>query len=340
MTEIGTFIDSTELAEDGPALAARLADDGYLFLRGVLPARDVMAVRARILDLAARGGWLAPDRPVADGIARMSAACKDPEPDFLRVYEPMWKDEALHRLRIHPDVTALFDRIFSEPALTHPMFVLRNIFPSRENFDFTTRMHQDKVHIGGATNHAMWVPLGDCSREKGALAVAAGSHKAGVLDFEVGAGAGGMSLVGPIPGTWVSGDFEAGDVLIFSDTTVHQALPNRTKEIRLSFDARYQPASQVIAERELKTYADMYTWEETYEGWESTEGQYYWRALEPRIIPFDNSYYDRRDDMAFEMAERGEMAARDALLRIIQRDADAAKRARAEVLLAHLDTAA
>ena len=29
------------------------------------------------------------------------------------------------------------------------------------------QLNQDRVHIGGATSHAMWVPLGDCPREKG-----------------------------------------------------------------------------------------------------------------------------------------------------------------------------
>jgi hypothetical protein len=54
------------------------------------------------------------------------------------------------------------------------MFVERNIFPLSDRFDFTTGMHQDRVHIGGATSYALWMPLGDCPREKGALA---GSHR-------------------------------------------------------------------------------------------------------------------------------------------------------------------
>jgi hypothetical protein len=40
--------------------------------------------------------------------------------------------------------------------------------------------------------------------------------------------------------------------------------------------------------------------------------------------------------MAFEMAERGDRTARDTLLRIVQRDASAEKRARASALLARL----
>ena len=166
------FLDSTDLVGDGPALAERLRRDGYLFLRGLLPRADVLAVHRRLLAKAVAGGWLDPARPVGDGIANPDAACKDPEERYMAVFRGIWADEVLHRLRTHPAVLALFEDIFGEPALAHPMFVQRNIFPQSESFDFTTGPHQDKVHIGGATNHAMWVPLGDCPIEKGALAMA------------------------------------------------------------------------------------------------------------------------------------------------------------------------
>ena len=256
--------------------------------------------------------------PLRPARTRKSATC--------RCFRVLWADEALHRLRTHPHVLALFDGIFGEPALAHPMFVQRNIFPQSESFDFTTGEHQDKVHIGGATSHAMWVPLGDCPREKGALAVAAGSHRAGVLDTRVGGGAGGMDICVPIPGEWVSGSFGAGDALIFSDTTVHRALPNRSTELRQSFDARYQPASQPVAEPNMLPYSGCGTWEEVYAGWSSDDQKYYWKALSPNVVPFDRSYYERRDRMAFAMAESGDATARDTLLRIAQRDPNAEKR--------------
>ena len=337
MDAVGDFLDSTELIGDGPALAERLKRDGYLFIRGLLPREAVLEVRRRLLEKAAEGGWLHPAHPVADGIANPDAACKDPEERYMQVFRSLWADEALHHLRTHPNVLALFESIFDEPALAHPMFVQRNIFPQSESFDFTTGAHQDKVHIGGATNHAMWVPLGDCPREKGSLAVAAGSHLAGVLDTKVGNGAGGMDICVPIPGQWVSGSFDAGDVLIFSDTTVHRALPNRSNRLRQSFDARYQPASQPIAETNMTPYSGCGTWEEIYAGWSSDDQTYYWKALSPHVVPLDRSYYERRDQMAFEMAESGDVTARDALLRIVQRDPSEAKRQRAEHLLHHLD---
>ncbi|MBS0642515.1 MAG: phytanoyl-CoA dioxygenase family protein [Acetobacteraceae bacterium] len=333
------FLDSTSLAADGPALRDRLARDGYLFVRNLLPAQAILDVRDRLLRKAAEGGWLDPTAPMNAGIANPAAACKDPEDRYMRVFRHLWCDEELHRLRIHPAIIDLFTRIFGEPALAHPMFVQRNIFPQAGNFDFTTGIHQDRVHIGGATNYALWMPLGSCPREKGALAVAAGSHTAGVLPTKVGTGAGGMDIAVPIPGTWVTGAFNPGDGLIFQDTTVHKALPNRTREIRMSFDARFQPLSQPIADVNMTPYAGCGTWEDVYATWEKPDGQYFWKDFPLEIVPLDRSHYERRDAMAFEMAERGDRQARDAILRIIQRDKDPAKRSRAEELLGRLDAA-
>ena len=57
------------------------------------------------------------------------------------------------------------------------------------------------------------------------------------------------------------------------------------------------------------------------------------------VVPLDRSHYERRDAMAFEMAARGDPEARDAILRIIQRDQSEVKRARAADLLKRLDAA-
>lgn len=334
------FTDSTAIMHDGEALRRRMAEDGYLFVRGLVPRDAIMAVRRQLLQQASNGGWLKAGTPVEAGIAEPAAACKDPEPDYLRVFRPMWMNEDLHRLKRHPATMALFERLFGEAVLAHPMFVLRNIFPAREKFDFTTRPHQDRIHIGGATSYACWIPLGDCPIDKGGLTVVPGSHTKGVLEFRIGTGAGGMETAGDFESRRVGGDFAAGDALIFCDTLVHEALPNRSGELRQSFDCRYQPASQPVSDLSLKTYADMFTWDEVYAGWKRQDERYYWRAQNPTVVPFDTRYYEKRDQIAFAMAERGEPAARDTLLRIVQRDPDPAKQARAQALVDRLDATA
>ena len=176
MEKMREFQDSTPHKNNGAILKERLDSDGYLFIKGLLPTHKVTAVRDRLLEKASRGGWFDLSKPLSDGVANLAAACKDPEEKYMKVFRAMWRDEELHRLRTHETVLEFFESIFCEPALAHPMFVQRNIFPQHGDFDFTTGAHQDKVHIGGDTNYAMWVPIGDCPLEKGPLAVAAGSH--------------------------------------------------------------------------------------------------------------------------------------------------------------------
>ena len=175
------------------------------------------------------------------------------------------------------------------------------------------------------------------SSDNGPLAIASGSHKNGVLDTKIGTGAGGMDISVGIPGKWVTGAFEASDVLIFSDTTVHKALPNKSNMIRQSFDARYQPASAPIAAPNLNPYSGTGNWQEIYSEWEADAGKYYWKKQSLNVVPFDKRYYEARDQMAFEMAEKGDLLARDTLLRIVQRDSNQDKIERAQSFLDAMD---
>ena len=339
MQKMSPFLDSTPLMGDGDALRERLDCDGYLFVRELLPRKDVIRVQRRLLQKASKGGWLDPTTSFEEGIANNKAACKDPEEAYMKVFPALWNDEELHRLRTHSRILEFFDLIFGEATLAHPTFVQRNIFPRRADFDFTTQPHQDKPNIGGDTNYALWSPLGDCPIEKGSLAVSAGSHKYGVLDIKVSSGAGGMEIAVPIPGKWVTGPFSAGDVLIFSDETVHKAMPNQTTELRQSFDARYQPASHTICENQLVPYPGCGSWNKVYEGWRHKDQQYYWEKFSLKTAPLDRSVYEARDQMAFKMAENGEVECRDTLLRIVQRDKNSEKVKKAQALLLKLNVA-
>jgi hypothetical protein len=66
---------------------------------------------------------------------------------------------------------------------------------------------------------------------------------------------------------------------------------------------------------------------------------YYWQDAAPRVAEYDMKYYEQRDRIAFDLAERGDRLATAVLLRIVQRDASEAKRARASALLATLEAA-
>jgi ectoine hydroxylase-related dioxygenase (phytanoyl-CoA dioxygenase family) len=73
-----------------------------------------------------------------------------------------------------------------------------------------------------------WIPLGDCPRRQGSLAVLPRSNR-----LELAAAA------APRGARWRRFDFAAGDVLFVHSLTLHRALVNRSAEIRVSVDYRY-----------------------------------------------------------------------------------------------------
>jgi hypothetical protein len=131
-----------------------------------------------------------------------------------------------------------------------------------------------------------------------------------------------------------------GDVLIFHSMLVHKGVPNRGRTLRMSMDVRYQLAGDSFNPDNAQADGQPLSWDEIYAGWRSDSLQYYWRRMNLTHSAFDPTWFAKRDDRAFELGERGDRRARSVLQRIVARDADAAKRARAQALLDAMDTAA
>lgn len=332
---MGGLTDSTALVASPAALRERLRQDGYLYLRGVVSRPAVLGVRAQILTVLHRHGWIDPDQPADHAVAVAAQSCFDPQPQFLTVYREIYVLEALHALIHDPDLGQVLRSLYGAEILPHPMIIPRVIFPQRPDID--TPAHQDYPAIQGPPDAlSAWLPLGDYRREDGVLELAAGSHTKGVRPFRVTSGTGGLEVEDPLTGTWVAGDVAAGDIILFDMLTVHRALPNRSASIRLSVDTRYQRQGDPIVAGNLNPYAGLMSWDEVYDGWTSDRLQHYWRRPKPKLAPFDRRWFDIRDRLAFEMAERGDPKARGVLMRIMQRDQDAEKRQRAARLLDRL----
>ena len=333
------FVESQDVMLNTEALKSRLARDGYLFIRNLIPATAIENVRQQLLKPAQAAGWLKTVPSAAMAIADPDAACVDPEQQYLEVLRQQLVLEDLHALKHHRSIVSIFERLFGETVLVHALAIPRNIFPQRK--EFTTPPHQDYVHIQGTPEtYAVWLPIGDVPLEMGGLSIASGSHQAGVRPFKVSTGAGGLECSQSFDGHWVAGDFSAGDALIFHSLAVHRGLSNQTDHLRQSLDCRYSRASDPVMEISLRPYADIMRWDEVYAGWQSARYQYYWRALSPNIVKMDMQYYERRDQMAFDLAGKGDTSARAALMRIVQRDPDPDKRERASQLIDQLETAA
>jgi len=329
------FTDSTALADDGPALGARMRQDGYLLLRGVLPTPTLRALQRKVGDLAKEAGWLRTDRDVSEAIADPAGFCVDPDPTYLRTLRRINRLEDYHALKHHQALMGLLERLLGQPVFPHPRVLMRNIFPSRA--EFTTKAHQDFPNVQGTEEvYTAWFPLIDCPMDVGPLQIAAGTHRDGVYDFGIAGGAGGIEISDPLDGKWVSGDVMLGDVLIFHSMVVHKGLPNRSDRLRMSMDVRYQPVAEPFCFDNANPDGQPLSWEEVYADWKSDDLKYYWRKLPLIEKPFDRRWFDKRDALGFARGEAGDPRARSVLQRIVARDADPAKRARAQELLDRL----
>lgn len=230
-------------AADAPAdqLRERLAQDGYLYLPGLLDRAEVLAARADVLARLAGG------RGLHSEVAAASAPLQ----------------ELLYADRL-PE---LYGQIFTGPVRHFDYTWLRPVPPGGG-----TAPHSDSVFMNRGTSELLtaWVPLGDVDLVLGGLAVLERSHLLEDIKQEYGSrdvdaycsnGAdpaaaaasedmlwnGWLSddphrLRQELGLRWLTADFRAGDVVTFPLHTVHIGLDNRSDQLRLSCDLRYQPA--------------------------------------------------------------------------------------------------
>ena len=316
--------DSTSDLDDGPRLATRAAADGYLYFPGLLPATEVLELRAAMLPDLADLGWIIDHT----GRANLNKFVDDTD---AQVGELVCRHGVLPptlSLQHHPRLIDLFTRLYGEAVLPLPRVLMRYNFPRRDQH--TTPQHQDFPHVQGTARvFTAWIPLGDCVGDMGGLKIAAGSNHLGALPLHPAMGAGGMAVPGDFSGQWHGSDMRAGDVLLFNCLTVHAGRTNNSDLIRLSVDMRYQPRAEPVTEEWLHPHRRQFSWPELYAAHPGSPHHYYWRKYQLRTVPYDDSYYAARDRMGLQMAAAGDWRAEATLRRIVGRGTDPEQRAQA-----------
>ncbi|MDP9182068.1 MAG: phytanoyl-CoA dioxygenase family protein, partial [Actinomycetota bacterium] len=262
--------DSTSLASDGPALRARLAEDGYLFFRGLLPREGVLQVRAGVYAALDAAGWLA-EGSTLDAPLPTPLAVREGGEGYLAAYLGIQREQAFHELAHSADLVPLLSLMIGEQLLVHPRKIARTSLPKDDEY---TPPHQDfRLIQGSVDTFTVWVPLGDCPASLGSLRMLAGSHKQGLIEADSGKGPGGLKVdVGDDHPDWRTTDYQAGDVIVFTSLTVHGALPNTEDCLRFSADFRYQPLRDPVLAESLQPhyFPDVPGWDVLTEGWTST----------------------------------------------------------------------
>lgn len=265
---LGFFRDSTDAIAEPAVLQARMRQDGYLFLPGLLGRDRVLAARHEVCRRLADAGVLDPTAPIDDGIL-LGPDVRGFMPELLA------KDNAPLLRVVYDGPMMAFWQAFLGGEVRHFDFTWFRSIPPGEG----TPSHCDAVYMGRGTQnlYTAWTPFGDIDTEVGGLMILEGSnnHQRLVETYcntdvdsfcanrDGPAGLDGWHKTGgwlgrdanrirrSLGGRWLTcPQFHAGDVLVFSINTVHAGLDNQSaNRIRLSCDTRYQLASEPADER-------------------------------------------------------------------------------------------
>lgn len=276
------FTESNDLLNDPSRLRKRLRDDGYLFLREILPRDEILQLRRQILEICGEAGWLRPGTNLMDGLTD-HAPIMERDEEYAPVYGRVQALEAFHRLKFHRAIVGIVEGIFEEPAIPFPQTIGRIAFP-RDN-ERGTQPHQDWLFVGGSMETlSCWLPLGETPLDVGGLKILASSHKAGFLEPRPAPGPGGRTVDVDPNLEWVQSAYRSGDILLFKMLTVHAAAANLTPDrLRLSVDLRYTGESHVIAEEWLEPHfssrGEPFTWNTLEKEWRNSPIAHYWERL-------------------------------------------------------------
>jgi hypothetical protein len=266
----GMLRESSDIVGDVGALRARIAEEGYLYLPGLLVREDVLEARREIVRRLEGAGQLKPGTDPMDAIVNPNMPPKGFQPDLAK------GNAQLRKVLYDGPLMAFFEEFLGGAVRHFDYTWLRSIGPGKG-----TPSHCDSVYMNRGTQKLFttWTPLGDVDLMLGGLMILEGSNRNerlketyGVQDVDSYCenkpdatkwgkswGTGGWlrgnpnqirnSIVGP-KGRWLTAEFRAGDVLIFTIHTVHASLDNQTADrFRFSSDTRYQLASEPVDER-------------------------------------------------------------------------------------------
>ena len=256
---LGELPDSAPLLADPPALRARMADDGFLFLKGVLDRDAVRTARREVFERLAAVGEVR--EPVEDGIFTGTSRRTELEPDRGRFWRSVSEGSRLRAISHAGPIAGVLDAVFGEPARPQDYLFLRAGVRGRAtdlhyDYPFFTREH-DRVCT-------VWTPIGDVPVSDGPLVVVEGSHHyRDLIDPMIGHdislnperraafGADAIAFARARGTRLLTRDFEAGDAIVFGMFIAHGSLDNHSPidRVRLSCDVRWQPASMPLDAR-------------------------------------------------------------------------------------------
>ena len=285
----GRSLGSSKFSELVPApgpdashegLQQQLAEQGYLFVRGLFDRQSVMEVRRDICQMLYEDGALEPGTDPMGAIAAKSLETGPDEKKGSSTYDRIGAQcGSMHSLLYSTHTMSFFSKLLGGNVMHYALTWFRAVAPG-----LGTVPHCDVVYMGRGTHNLFtcWVPYGDISYDLGGLMILENSMAESaqweladylcrdvdeycsnkplpahvdlesVTDNKVWDGWLADEPTAPqkrLGGRWLTAEYRAGDVLIFPCKAVHASLDNQSDRFRLSSDSRYQLASEPADER-------------------------------------------------------------------------------------------
>ena len=256
---IGELTDSAALLGEPELLRSRLQEDGYLFLKAVLPATAVHAARREVFQRLLQVGEIA--EPAAAGIATGGSRRAELEADLGGFWKSVSETPTLRSVSHGSSIGAILSLLFGEPARPQDYMFLRAAALGRAtglhfDYPFFTRAHDQVATV--------WLPIGDVPVSDGPLVVVEGSNQfRDLIDPMIGfdisidktrkadLGIDAITFAEQRRTRLLTRNFEAGDIALFGMYTAHGSLDNHSSigRVRLSCDVRWQPATLPVDDR-------------------------------------------------------------------------------------------
>ena len=122
--KVGLLRDSSDAADDFEELRRRVAEDGYLYMKGYLDRDEVLSARASLTDRLAQAGVLDPAYPAID------AVCK-PGSGYVFKPEITNGNEQIQRLLYQGRIPEFYRQLYAEEIRHYDFTWLRAIGPGK-----------------------------------------------------------------------------------------------------------------------------------------------------------------------------------------------------------------
>ena len=256
---LGTLAETVPSPKTGTDLKDRLAADGYVLVRGAIERNDIIAAREEVFDRLAEVDEIR--RPAVEGISTGKSRRVELVGDLGAFWKSVSEGPKLRRVSHGERAQSIMSVVLGEKPRPHDYMFLRPSVSGR-----ATRLHYDLPFFARGSNRILtaWTALGDIPVSEGPLVIVEGSHHFSDLiepirqiDYDSKDSPQVQLMQEPIEFVerrqtrLLTTDFKAGDLVVFSMTTLHGTLDNRSSigRTRLSCDVRWQPAADPIDER-------------------------------------------------------------------------------------------